>query len=69
MLATSYSASTAGTPKTAPYYGRTALGWPMRFGIVAVDPTVVKLGSRVYVPGYGIGDAGDTGSAIKGTPD
>lgn len=66
MLATSYSASTAGTPKTAKYYGRTALGWTMRFGIVAVDPRVVKLGSRVYVFGYGVGDAGDTGGAIKG---
>jgi resuscitation-promoting factor RpfB len=66
MLATSYSASTAGTPKTAKYYGRTALGWVMRFGIVAVDPRVVKLGSRVYVFGYGVGDAGDTGGAIKG---
>jgi uncharacterized protein YabE (DUF348 family) len=66
MLATSYSASTAGTPTSARYYGRTALGWAMRFGIVAVDPRVVKLGSRVYVFNYGIGDAGDTGGAIKG---
>ncbi len=65
MLATSYSASTAGTPKTASYYGRTRLGWQMRFGIVAVDPTVINLRSQVYVPGYGIGDAGDTGSAIQ----
>jgi uncharacterized protein YabE (DUF348 family) len=65
MLATSYSAATSGTPKTASYYGRTRLGWQMRFGIVAVDPTVIKLGSQVYVPGYGIGDAGDTGSAIQ----
>jgi uncharacterized protein YabE (DUF348 family) len=66
MLATAYTASTAGTSKTATYYGRTRLGWQMRFGIVAVDPAVVRLGSRVYVPNYGIGDAGDTGSAIKG---
>jgi uncharacterized protein YabE (DUF348 family) len=66
MLATAYTASTAGTPKGAPYYGRTRLGWPMRFGIVAVDPNVVLLRSRVYVPNYGIGDAGDTGGAIKG---
>lgn len=65
MLATSYSASTAGTPRTASYYGRTALGWTMRHGIVAVDPRVVRLGSQVYVPGYGIGAAGDTGGAIK----
>ena len=66
MLATSYSAATSGTPRSAPYYGRTRLGWQMRFGIVAVDPAVVRLGSRVYVANYGIGDAGDTGSAIKG---
>jgi len=66
MLATSYSASTAGTPKTAKYYGLTALGWVMRHGIVAVDPRVIRLRSEVYVPGYGIGIAGDTGGAIKG---
>lgn len=66
MLATSYSASTSGTPKSALYYGRTRLGWQMRFGVVAVDPAVVRLGSRVYVANYGVGDAGDTGSAIKG---
>jgi uncharacterized protein YabE (DUF348 family) len=66
MLATSYSASTSGTPASAPYYGRTRLGWQMGFGVVAVDPAVVRLGSRVYVANYGIGDAGDTGNAIKG---
>lgn len=66
MLATAYSASTAGTSKEASYYGRTRLGWQMRFGIVAVDPSVIRLGSQVYVPNYGVGDAGDTGSAIKG---
>lgn len=66
MLATSYSASTAGVPKNAPYYGRTRLGLPMRKGIVAVDPRVISLRSRVYVPGYGIGLAADTGGAIKG---
>ncbi len=66
MLATSYSAATAGTPKSSPYYGRTRLGWPMGHGIVAVDPRIIPLRSRVYVPGYGIGVAGDTGGAIKG---
>lgn len=66
MLATSYSASTAGVPKTKPYYGRTRLGLPMQRGIVAVDPRVIPLRSRVYVPGYGIGLAADTGGAIKG---
>ncbi len=66
MLATSYSASTAGTPKSSPWYGRTRTGMKMRFGIVAVDPRMINLRSQVYVPGYGAGYAGDTGGAIKG---
>ncbi len=66
MLATSYNAASSGKPPDHPYYGITAIGWKMRKGIVAVDPTVVRLRSRVYVPGYGIGDAADTGGAIKG---
>ena len=36
----------------------------MRKGIVAVDPRIIALRSQVYIPGYGIGDALDTGSAI-----
>ncbi|MBN1955197.1 MAG: DUF348 domain-containing protein [Anaerolineae bacterium] len=66
MLATSYSASTAGTPRTSPYYGRTRMGLPMRHGIVAVDPNLIPLGSQVYVPNYGVGLAADTGGAIRG---
>jgi 3D (Asp-Asp-Asp) domain-containing protein len=38
----------------------------MRKGIVAVDPAVINLRSRMYVPGYGLGESGDTGSAILG---
>ncbi|MGG2093705.1 3D domain-containing protein [Bacillus sp. S13(2024)] len=34
--------------------------------LIAVDPDVIPLGSRVYVEGYGTAIAGDTGSAIKG---
>lgn len=66
MLATSYSAGTAGVSSSSAYYGRTATGIQMRDGIVAVDPTVIPLRSEVYVPGYGVGYAGDTGGAIKG---
>ncbi len=66
MLATSYSAGTAGVSPSSPYYGRTATGMPMRHGIVAVDPSVIPLRTQVYVPGYGIGYAGDTGGAIRG---
>jgi len=66
MLATSYSASTAGVSASSEWYGRTATGIQMRKGIVAVDPRVIDLGTEVYVPGYGLGLAGDTGGAIKG---
>jgi 3D (Asp-Asp-Asp) domain-containing protein len=66
MLATSYSASTAGVSASSPYYGRTATGMLMGDGIVAVDPRVISLRSRVYVPGYGVGIAGDTGGSIRG---
>jgi len=65
MLATSYSAASAGKDPDHPYYGITRLGWRMRDGIVAVDPRVIRLGSQVFVPGYGIGDAADTGGAIR----
>ncbi|MET1013594.1 MAG: 3D domain-containing protein [Paenisporosarcina sp.] len=34
--------------------------------VIAVDPNVIKLGSKVYVEGYGYAIAGDTGGAIKG---
>jgi len=66
MLATSYSASTSGVLRSAPWYGRTRCGLPMRFGIVAVDPRIISLRTNVYVPGYGIGLACDTGGAIIG---
>lgn len=46
---------------------RTATG--KRFGtgrFVAVDPDIIPIGSRVYVPGWGWGRAEDTGRAIRG---
>jgi 3D (Asp-Asp-Asp) domain-containing protein len=66
MYASSYSAATAGVSRDSPSYGRTYTGDLMRTGIVAVDPRVIPLRSRVYVPGYGTGDALDTGSAVLG---
>jgi 3D (Asp-Asp-Asp) domain-containing protein len=66
VLATSYDAASAGKPPGSPGYGITALGLRVDRGVVAVDPNVIPLGSRLYVPGYGIAIAGDTGGAIKG---
>lgn len=49
------------------YVGTTSLGLRAHFGIVAVDPRVIPYRSRLYVEGYGVGLAADTGGAIKGT--
>ena len=45
--------------------GITATGLRARKGIVAVDPRVIPLGTRLYVPGYGEALAADTGGWIK----
>lgn len=44
----------------------TAIGMRAGKGVIAVDPSVIKLRSSVYIPGYGKAVAGDTGGAIKG---
>jgi cystine transport system substrate-binding protein len=46
--------------------GKTASGLPVGVGVIAVDPNVIPLGTRVFVPGYGPAVAADVGSAIKG---
>ena len=46
--------------------GRTASGLPVGVGVVAVDPSVIPLGTSLFVPGYGPAVAADTGSAIRG---
>lgn len=46
--------------------GRTATGIQTAPGVVAVDPSVIPLGTRMSIPGYGIGIAADTGGAVQG---
>lgn len=64
MRATAYDATWA---SNGPWTGqRSAIGLPLNYGIVAVDPHVIPLGSHVFVEGYGLSVAADTGSAIVG---
>ncbi len=52
-----------------PGYGcgyRTSTGRRATYGVVAVDPRVIPLGTRLYIPGYGYAVAADTGGKIKG---
>jgi 3D (Asp-Asp-Asp) domain-containing protein/peptidoglycan hydrolase CwlO-like protein len=46
--------------------GTTATGIPVGWGVIAVDPSFIPLGTRMFVPGYGEGVAADTGSAVTG---
>jgi 3D (Asp-Asp-Asp) domain-containing protein len=46
--------------------GRTATGLPVGIGVVAVDPSVIPLGTHLTIPGYGEAVAADTGSAVQG---
>ncbi len=60
VYATWYTAASAGGS------GVTATGTGVYKGIVAVDPRVIPLGTRMYIPGYGYGIAADTGGAVIG---
>lgn len=60
MLATAYTAEDEGCT------GITYRGHVLQRGMVAVDPDVIPLGTRLYVPGYGEAVADDIGGAITG---
>ena len=46
--------------------GHTATGMPVGPGVAAVDPSVIPMGTRMTIPGYGEAVAADTGSAVQG---
>lgn len=74
MAATAYDLSYESTGKRPgdKYYGMTASGTRVRPGVVAVDPAVIPLGTKLYIestdgtPHYGYASAEDRGGAIKG---
>jgi uncharacterized protein YabE (DUF348 family) len=65
MKATAYYPGPESCGKYAKY-GVTYTGKKAGFGLVAVDPRVIKLGTKLYIEGYGRAEAADIGGAIKG---
>jgi 3D (Asp-Asp-Asp) domain-containing protein len=65
MEATAYYPGPECTGKYA-VYGLTYTGKKARYGLVAVDPRVIPLGTMLYIEGYGLAEAADIGGAIKG---
>jgi resuscitation-promoting factor RpfB len=66
MYATAYSPARSGTPKSAPWYGRTRIGMPLKKGLVAIDPKVIPFHTPLYIPGYGKALAADIGGGVRG---
>ncbi|MCX6384346.1 MAG: 3D domain-containing protein [Actinobacteria bacterium] len=62
MVATAYFSGGGGLSGN----GITAIGLRAKKGIVAVDPKVIPLGTKLYIPGYGEALAADTGGWVKG---
>lgn len=58
--------ATAYTGGTLTALGLKPVRDPSGLSTIAVDPSVIPLGSKVYIPGYGYAISSDTGSAIKG---
>ena len=61
-----YVSATAYSPYDPGCGHYTASGTRLRHGVIAVDPSFIPLGTRVYIPGYGEAVAEDTGGAIVG---
>ncbi|PGB03470.1 3D domain-containing protein [Bacillus toyonensis] len=70
VVATAYTADPLENGYKADDQVKSALGHNLtanpNMKLIAVDPSVIPLGSKVWVEGYGVAIAGDTGGAIKG---
>ena len=66
VYATWYNPASAGRSAESPWYGIAATGVPVQRGIVAVDPSIIPLGTHLYIPGYGSAIAADTGWGVVG---
>lgn len=64
VVATAYDPGPGSCGKYA--NGQTCNGKRAGYGVIAVDPKVIPLGAKLFVPGYGYGIAADVGGAIKG---
>lgn len=65
VMATSYTAYCQGCSGKTAWKGINLRKYP-ETKVIAVDPSVIPLGTKVYVEGYGYATAADTGGAIKG---
>ncbi|HWP96750.1 MAG TPA: 3D domain-containing protein [Syntrophomonadaceae bacterium] len=64
MVATGYDNS---YKSNYPFFGQPSfIGLPLARGIIATDPDVIPMGTRLYVEGYGEAIAADQGNAIQG---
>ncbi|MGA2286591.1 MAG: ubiquitin-like domain-containing protein [Dehalococcoidia bacterium] len=66
VYATWYDPASAGKPRSSSGYGYTSTGVQVTRGVVAVDPSVIPYGTKMFIPGYGFAVAADCGGGVNG---